>query len=175
LDASEALESVSEALESVSEALPITPVALPITPDCAPRASAPISAALARLAGACRRASPSTIRKSGRPTIARAISFHASIDVVLGAHRQRRPVEHFMRLLVEPTLEERARHAKATFMSRAEIADRAARDPIGAGSVREVMATLEVAVALGHLEPVDASVTDTMGREDGTPSRQARG
>ena len=53
--------------------------------------------------------------------------------------------------------------------------NRAARYHTGAGSMREVMAAIDVAVALGYIEQPEATLTNSMGLVVGTLMKNARG
>ena len=101
-------------------------------------------------------------------------------DVILDVVRELRPVlERIGQRDVD--LERQMRRALTSVpLNCAEGAasrgrNRAARYHNGAGSMREVMAAIEVAVALGYIEPVDARLTDAMGRVVGTLMKNARG
>jgi four helix bundle protein len=52
--------------------------------------------------------------------------------------------------------------------------NRAARYHTGAGSMREVIAAIDVAVALGYIQPPSVGLTESMGRIVGTLMKNAR-
>jgi four helix bundle protein len=100
-------------------------------------------------------------------------------DVILGVVRDLRPVlEQIGQRDVD--LERQMRRALTSVpLNCAEGAssrgrNRAARYHTGAGSMREVMAAIDVAVALGCIQPVEVKLIESMNRVVGTLMTNAR-